>query len=127
MFKSKSFFASFAVDDPAKAKAFYGETLGLEVSEDPKMEGMLSLKSPDGNWVLVYPKAVHHPAEHTVLNLPVDDIDAAVDALSAKGVRFEHYEGEIQTDAKGISRGNPQVAWFRDPAGNIVSVLTEMK
>jgi catechol 2,3-dioxygenase-like lactoylglutathione lyase family enzyme len=123
MFKSNSFFASFAVEDIAGAKAFYAGILGLEVSEE---KGMLSLKSPDGNWVLVYPKPVHRPAEHTVLNLPVDDIDAAVDALAAKGVKFEHYEGEIETDAKGIHRGNPNVAWFRDPAGNIVSILTEM-
>jgi catechol 2,3-dioxygenase-like lactoylglutathione lyase family enzyme len=125
MFESKSFFASFAVEDIPGAKEFYAGVLGLDVGEEE--EGMLLLKSPDGNRVLIYPKPVHRPAEHTVLNLLVEDIDAAVDALAAKGVKFEHYEGEIATDAKGISRGNPQVAWFRDPAGNIVGVMTEMK
>jgi catechol 2,3-dioxygenase-like lactoylglutathione lyase family enzyme len=123
MLQDSTFFASFATDDISKAKTFYAETLGLDVDED---RGMLSLLSPDGNWVLIYPKPVHVPAAHTVLNFVVPDIDAAVDALDAKGVKFEQYEGDIKTDAKGISRGNPQVAWFRDPAGNILSVLTEM-
>jgi catechol 2,3-dioxygenase-like lactoylglutathione lyase family enzyme len=125
MLQISSSFASFATNDISKARAFYAETLGLEVKED---HGMLTLRGPDGNWVLIYPKPVHHPAEHTVLNFVVPNIDAAVDELAARGVRFEYYdEGMIKTDAKGIARGNPQVAWFRDPAGNILSVLTEMK
>jgi catechol 2,3-dioxygenase-like lactoylglutathione lyase family enzyme len=123
MLRDSTFFASFATNDISKAKKFYAETLDLDVDED---DGMLTLDSPDGNWVLIYPKPSHVPAEHTVLNFLVPDIDKAVDALAAKGIKFEQYEGEIKTDAKGIHRGNPQVAWFRDPAGNILSVLTEM-
>ncbi|MCD6023158.1 MAG: hypothetical protein K0Q91_74 [Fibrobacteria bacterium] len=123
MLNNVPFFAGFASNDIPRAKAFYADTLGIQVSEE---EGMLWLKSPDGTGVLVYPKPAHTPAEHTVLNFKVGDIDATVDALIAKGVKFEQYEGEIKTDAKGIHRGNPQVAWFRDPAGNILSVLTEM-
>jgi catechol 2,3-dioxygenase-like lactoylglutathione lyase family enzyme len=117
------FFASFATNDIPKTRAFYADTLGVKVREE---QDMLWLESPDGQGVLIYPKPTHTPAEHTVLNFKVRDIDATVDALIAKGVKFEQYEGEIKTDAKGIHRGNPQVAWFRDPAGNILSVLTEM-
>jgi catechol 2,3-dioxygenase-like lactoylglutathione lyase family enzyme len=117
------FFASFATNDIPKTRAFYADTLGVKVRQE---QDMLWLESPDGQGVLIYPKPTHNPAEHTVLNFKVEDIDATVDALAAKGVKFEQYTGEIQTDAKGISRGNPQVAWFRDPAGNILSVLTEM-
>ena len=123
MLHAVPFFAGFACDDIAKAKAFYADTLGVQVREE---KGMLWLESPDGTGVLIYPKPAHKPAEHTVLNFKVRDIDATVDGLIAKGVRFEQYEGAIKTDAKGISRGNPQVAWFRDPAGNILSVVTEM-
>jgi catechol 2,3-dioxygenase-like lactoylglutathione lyase family enzyme len=123
MLQNATFFAGFATNDISKSKKFYGETLGLDVDED---KGMLALNSPDGNWVLIYPKPAHTPAQHTVLNFVVEDIDATVAAMTAKGIRFEQYEGEIQTDAKGISRGNPQVAWFRDPAGNILAVMTEM-
>jgi catechol 2,3-dioxygenase-like lactoylglutathione lyase family enzyme len=125
MFQNVPFFASFAVNDLAKAKAFYAEILKMTVEEEE--EGMLNLKGRDGNWILIYPKPLHNPAEHTVLNFVVEDVDAAVDELRAQGVRFEHYDQPgLKTDAKGISRGNPQVAWFRDPAGNILSVLEEM-
>jgi catechol 2,3-dioxygenase-like lactoylglutathione lyase family enzyme len=115
-------FPSFAVPDIDAARRFYRDTLSLDV-EDGEM-GTLELGLGNGAKVLVYPKPDHEPATYTVLNFPVDDIDAAVDRLAAQGVRFEHYEGEIETDAKGISRGNgPDIAWFRDPAGNILSVL----
>jgi catechol 2,3-dioxygenase-like lactoylglutathione lyase family enzyme len=123
MLKNVSFFAGFASNDIPRAKTFYADLLGVEVVEET---GMLWLKSPDGAGVLIYPKPTHKPAEHTVLNFKVEDIDATVDALTARGVKFEQYEGDIKTDAKGIHRGNPKVAWFRDPAGNILSVMTEM-
>ena len=122
MFAHHTPFSSFAVPDIEAARRFYRDTLALAV-EDGEM-GTLELGLGNGAKVLVYPKPDHEPATYTVLNLPVDDIDDAVDALAARGVRFEHYEGEIETDAKGISRGNgPDIAWFRDPAGNILSVL----
>ncbi|MGH7523807.1 MAG: VOC family protein, partial [Gemmatimonadales bacterium] len=109
MFAHDKPFSSFAVNDIAKAKDFYGRTLELDVDE---RHGMLELGS-DGSKVLVYPKPNHVPATFTVLNLPVDDVDKAVDELGRRGVRFEHYnEGGIKTDAKGISRGNgPTIAW----------------
>jgi catechol 2,3-dioxygenase-like lactoylglutathione lyase family enzyme len=124
MLNNVPFFAGFACTDIAVAKDFYANTLGLQVKEE---KGMLWLESPDGTGVLIYPKPTHKPAEHTVLNFQVWDIDEVVDALTAKGVKFEQYDGDIRTDAKGISRGNPQVAWFRDPGGNILSVVTEMR
>lgn len=122
MFKNNHAFSGFSVNDIPKAKEFYSKTLGLDVTEE---NGMLSLKIANGSNVLVYPKPNHEPATFTVLNFPVDDIDAAVDQLTSKGVRFEQYTGDIQTDAKGIARGSegPQIAWFKDPAGNIFSVL----
>lgn len=131
MFKDTKAFSSFSVDDLDRAKTFYGETLGLEVRpvEMPDMPAgyaPLSLQIAGGNSVLVYPKPNHEPATFTVLNFPVSDIDRAVDELAARGVRFEQYDGEIGTDAKGIHRGGgPLIAWFRDPAGNILSVLQE--
>ncbi|PYS40887.1 MAG: glyoxalase [Acidobacteria bacterium] len=114
-------FSSFSVNDLQKAKEFYGRTLGLEVSESA--EG-LELH-PGGNLdVFIYPKPNHTPASFTVLNFLVDDIESAVDELKKTGVRFEKYEGEIKTDEKGIHRnGGPSIAWFKDPAGNILSVL----
>ena len=123
MFEHDPAFSSFAVRDIEAARRFYRDTLGLEV-DDGEM-GSLELDLGDGTRVLIYPKPDHEPATYTVLNLPVEDIDVAVDALRAMGVRFEQYEGDIATDAKGISRSKPgpQIAWFRDPAGNIVSVL----
>ena len=115
-------FSSFSVNDLGAARRFYANTLGVEVGDEQM--GLLSLRVGGGK-VLLYPKADHAPATFTVLNFPVKDIDAAVDALAKRGVRFEQYGGEIATDAKGISRnsGGPQIAWFRDPAGNILSVL----
>ncbi|MGI5151066.1 VOC family protein [Plantactinospora sp. CA-294935] len=122
MFRDTEAFSGFAVDDVAKAKEFYGETLGLRVSEE---YGLLRLHLAGGRDVLVYPKPGHTPASFTILNFPVDDIDRAVDELIARGVRFERYEG-IEADEKGIARGNgPDIAWFTDPAGNVLSVLQE--
>lgn len=115
-------FSGFAVDDIEKARHFYTETLGLDVAEE---HGMLHLRVAGGAPVLVYPKPGHTPASFTVLNFPVDDIDAAVDALTGRGVRFERYPG-MDADDKGIFRaGGPYIAWFTDPAGNIFSVLQE--
>ena len=120
MLETNKAFSSFSVDDLQKAKAFYGNTLGLEVKESK--EG-LELH-PGETAVFIYPKPNHAPATFTVLNFLVDDIDAAVDELKGKGVQFEHYDGEIKTDEKGIHRnGGPTIAWFKDPAGNILSVL----
>ncbi|TDD45814.1 VOC family protein [Nonomuraea terrae] len=123
MFATTKAFSGFSVDDVAAATAFYGKTLGLRVSEE---HGMLTLHLGGGADVLVYPKGdAHVPATFTVLNFPVDDIDRAVDELTACGVRFERYEGFAQ-DEKGIARGDgPPIAWFTDPAGNVLSVLQE--
>ena len=113
-------FSGFAVGDIEAARAFYADTLGLEVSEE---NGMLTLHLAGERPTLVYPKEDHEPATYTILNFPVDDIDAAVDALMEKGVAFELYEGAPQ-DAKGIMREyGPPIAWFRDPAGNVLSVI----
>jgi catechol 2,3-dioxygenase-like lactoylglutathione lyase family enzyme len=117
-------FSGFSVDDTARAREFYGERLGLELTE---ANGMLTLHLAGGGRVLLYPKEDHRPASFTVLNLPVDDIDAAVDELAAAGVTFERYEG-MPHDDKGIVRPpkpeyGPPIAWFKDPAGNILSVL----
>jgi catechol 2,3-dioxygenase-like lactoylglutathione lyase family enzyme len=121
MFKDTKAFSGFSVNDLPKAKEFYGQTLGLEVSED---HGLLNLHIAGGSHILIYPKPNHTPATFTILNFPVDNIEQAVDELTKRGVRFEHYEGEIKMDKKGIARGNgPNIAWFKDPAGNILSVL----
>ncbi|HEX6679143.1 MAG TPA: VOC family protein [Gaiellaceae bacterium] len=123
MFRDTYAFSGFSVDDLERAKAFYGETLGLHVSEE---NGLLTLKLGSDADVLVYPKANHEPATFTILNFRVENIEQAVDELTAAGVQFEHYEGELATDEKGIFRGDgPLIAWFRDPAGNILSVLEE--
>ena len=121
MLETNKAFSSFSVNDLQKAKEFYGRTLGLEVSESA--EGLKV--HPGGNLdVFIYPKPNHTPATFTVLNFLVDDIESAVDELKKTGVRFEKYEGEIKTDEKGIHRnGGPSIAWFKDPAGNILSVL----
>ena len=124
MFTHSPAFSGFSVDDIASARTFYADTLGLEVSE---ANGMLTLHLAGGGRVLIYPKEGHEPATFTVLNLPVDDIDDAVDALAARGVVFERYEG-MPHDEKGIARPpspeyGPPIAWFKDPAGNILSVL----
>jgi catechol 2,3-dioxygenase-like lactoylglutathione lyase family enzyme len=125
MFKNSKAFSSFSVDDLQKAKEFYSQTLGLDVSESK--EG-LKLKIAGGGTVFLYVKPNHTPASFTVLNFPVDDIDKAVDQLKEVGLRFESYGGDITTDDKGIFRGasrgdGPNIAWFKDPAGNILSVF----
>jgi len=124
MLKDSQAFSGFSTNDIEKAKHFYGETLGIEIKSDNMGAVMLLLGS--GGTVYIYPKENHTPATYTVLNFPVDNIDTAFDALSEKGVTFEHYEGI--TDKKGIARGlasnyGPDIAWFKDPAGNILSIL----
>ncbi|WP_327289635.1 VOC family protein [Streptomyces sp. NBC_01198] len=122
MFGSTKAFSGFAVDDIEAARKFYGETLGLRVSEQ---NGMLTLHIAGDRDTLVYPKADHTPATYTILNFPVADIEAAVDELSRRGVDFERY-AHVKTDDKGISSGGgPLIAWFTDPAGNVLSVLQE--
>ncbi len=123
MLKDAVAFSGFSVDDITKAKEFYSQTLGLDVDEDSMG---LTLKIAGGNNVFVYPKDDHVPATYTILNFPVDDIEQAVNELTNKGVTFEHYNN--MTDEKGIARGSahnqgPDIAWFKDPAGNILSVL----
>jgi catechol 2,3-dioxygenase-like lactoylglutathione lyase family enzyme len=121
MLKPGSAFSSFSAPDLDAERRFYRDTLGLDVADGGM--GTLELRTASGN-VLIYPKPDHAPASFTVLNFPVDNVEAEVDRLSALGVKFEHYEGDIQTDAKGIFRGHgPTIAWFKDPAGNILSVL----
>jgi predicted enzyme related to lactoylglutathione lyase len=117
-------FSGFAVGDIKNAKEFYGRTLGLKVSES---NGLLTLHLAGGNNVLIYPKPNHTPATFTVLNFPVADVDQAVDQLTKRGVRFEIYDlPDIKTDKKGIMRGNgPTIAWFKDPTGNILSVIEQ--
>jgi predicted enzyme related to lactoylglutathione lyase len=125
MFKDTKAFFSYSVNDLVTARQFYGETLGLQVSVLPMG---LSIQLVGGGKLFIYTKPDHTPASFTVLNFPVDDIDAAVDQLVERGVTFEHYEGDIATDAKGIARpsgGGPTIAWFKDPAGNVLSVLQE--
>jgi catechol 2,3-dioxygenase-like lactoylglutathione lyase family enzyme len=118
MFEHTKAFSGFSVDDIPKAKQFYSETLGLRVSEE---HGMLTLHLAGDRDTLIYPKEDHTPATFTILNFLVDDIDAAVDQLTARGVGFEHYEW---VDEKGINRvEGPPIAWFKDPAGNVLSVL----
>ncbi len=125
MFKDSKAFSTYSTNDIPTAKQFYGETLGLEVTE--QMDG-LGLQLAGGGSVFIYPKDDHEPATFTVLNFAVDDVDAAVDRLTEAGVRFEQYEGELQTDEKGVFRGDgeaPTIAWFKDPAGNILSVIEQ--
>ncbi|WP_017569838.1 VOC family protein [Nocardiopsis halotolerans] len=126
MFDSTRAFGSFAVPDTARAEEFYGNTLGLAVGPVEGMEehGLLSIDLGEGRAVLVYPKPDHRPANFTVLNLPVDDVDATVDELVRRGVEMLRYEGFGQ-DERGIARGNPTVAWFADPFGNVCSVVQE--
>jgi catechol 2,3-dioxygenase-like lactoylglutathione lyase family enzyme len=118
VFENTKAFSGFSVDDVSKAREFYGETLGLRVSDE---YGMLWLHIAGGDRdILVYPKSDHTPATYTILNFPVDDIEKAVDELAERGVRFEHYD---DTDERGIYRGEgPLIAWFKDPAGNVLSV-----
>jgi len=124
MFKNTKAFSGFSVDDLQKAKKFYGEVLGLEVSEGMGLE----LHIAGGNNIFVYPKPNHTPATFTILNFMVDDIEQAVKGLREMGVVFERYEGSIATDENGIHRGEgPTIAWFKDPAGNILSVIEQKK
>lgn len=124
MFKNSRAFSGFSVNDLAKAKTFYSEILGLDIEEQPEPMAILTLHLATGGSVLIYPKENHTPASYTVLNFPVEDIEKAVDELTARGVAFEHYEGIMQTDEKGIFHGGgPLIAWFKDPAGNVLSVL----
>ena len=115
-------FSGFAVKDLDEAARFYRDTLGLSVSQDDPMPDLLRLKIAGGRDVLVYPKPDFQPATYTILNFPVDDIDAEVEALAGRGVTFERYAG-MDADEKGIAVGPPRIAWFTDPAGNILSVL----
>ncbi|MGH2979941.1 MAG: VOC family protein [Solirubrobacterales bacterium] len=122
MFTNTRAFSGFAVDDLQKAREFYGETLGLKTSEE---YDLLTLHLAGDRPTLVYPKPDFTPATYTILNFPVEDIDKAVDELTARGVRFERYDG-FEQDEKGISRDEgPYIAWFRDPAGNVLSVLQD--
>jgi catechol 2,3-dioxygenase-like lactoylglutathione lyase family enzyme len=124
MLRDSNAFSGFSVDDTQKAKEFYGRTLGLEVSES---YGLLKLHLAGGTKILIYPKPNHTPATFTILNFPVNNVDEAVDKLTKHGVRFEVYdEPNLKTDEKGVFRGGgPTIAWFKDPAGNILSVLEE--
>jgi catechol 2,3-dioxygenase-like lactoylglutathione lyase family enzyme len=122
MFGAAKAFGSFAVDDLAAARKFYGETLGLRVSEE---HGPLMLHIADDQRILIYPKPDHTPASFTILNFPVDDIDQAVGELTTRGVAIQRYE-DFQTDDRGIYRGQGRsIAWFTDPAGNVLSVIQE--
>ena len=124
MFKDTKAFSGFSVDDIGRARKFYGGTLGLEVSES---HGFLNLHIAGGTNIFIYSKPDHVPATFTILNFPVDDVEAAVRELNARGIRFERYdEEEIRTDERGIhSSEGIEIAWFKDPAGNILSVFQE--
>lgn len=128
MFKDSHAFSGFSVDNLDKAREFYGDTLGVDVEQS---EMGLELKIAGSNSIFVYQKDNHEPASFTILNFPVDNIDTAVDALVAKGVTFERYEGfPFEQDEKGIARGRaanmgPDIAWFKDPAGNVLAVLQD--
>ena len=122
MFRNTKAFAGFSVDDIQKARDFYGSTLDIKISEEE--EGTLSLNFAGGSKALIYPKPDHSPATFTVLNFPVNDIEEAVNKLTEKGIRFEQYDEPIKTDEQGIFRGGgPLIAWFKDPAGNLLSIL----
>jgi predicted enzyme related to lactoylglutathione lyase len=127
MFEDTKAYSSFAADDVRKANEFYGETLGIKTEVLSEEAGLIALHLPDDRDTLIYQKPDFTPATYTVLNFPVDDIDAAVDQLTERGIKFERYEGFDQ-DEKGIARGpeGPDIAWFKDPAGNILSVHGEI-
>jgi predicted enzyme related to lactoylglutathione lyase len=127
MFKKTKAFSSFSVNDLQKAKDFYNGKLGIDVSENEM--GIITLHLGSGNDLIIYPKPNHEPATFTVLNFAVDDVEKAVDELTSLGIIFEQYGELIKTDKKGILRGDgrgPDIAWFKDPAGNILSVLASM-
>jgi predicted enzyme related to lactoylglutathione lyase len=120
-FKNTKAFSSFSVNDLAEAKRFYEQTLGLEISDSD--EGLI-LQTKGGIDVFIYPKPDHTPATFTVLNFVVDDVDRAVDELNKIGIRFQIYDkGELRTDDRGVFQGKPKIAWFKDPAGNFLSIL----
>jgi predicted enzyme related to lactoylglutathione lyase len=125
MFSNTKAFSGFSVNDTEKAKAFYGEVLGLDVREDADMPGILTVYIRDGGHIIIYPKANHEPATFTILNFPVPDVAEAVKQLEAKGVIFEDYDlPNFKTDDDHIFRGGgPLIAWFKDPAGNVLSVI----
>lgn len=124
MLKNCDAFSTFSTNDMEKTKEFYGKILGIELRENQM--GLLEL-DPEHCSVLIYPKEDHEPADFTVLNFHVSDLEKQVDDLTGKGVKFEKYEGKVKTDNKGIHRGNdsPAIAWFRDPAGNILSLIEQ--
>jgi catechol 2,3-dioxygenase-like lactoylglutathione lyase family enzyme len=123
MFRDTKAFSGFAVDDLAAARRFYGETLGIRLADPAESMPLLTLEIAGDRATLVYEKPDHEPATFTVLNFPVDDIEKAVDELSARGIEFERYD-DAEQDERGIMRGEgPPIAWFRDPAGNVLSVL----
>jgi predicted enzyme related to lactoylglutathione lyase len=125
MFANTKAYNGFAVDDLGKAREFYGETLGIKTSVMSEENGLMSLDLAGDRTTLVYVKPDFAPATYTILNFPVDDIDQAVDELASRGVQFERYES-FEQDERGIARGpGPAIAWFKDPAGNILSVLQE--
>jgi catechol 2,3-dioxygenase-like lactoylglutathione lyase family enzyme len=122
VFADTKAFSGFAVDDVQQAREFYGQTLGIRTSEE---NGLLTLHLAGDRDTIAYPKPGHTPADYTILNFPVDDIDRAVQELTARGVTMERYDG-FEQDEKGVSRGGgPYIAWFKDPAGNVLSVLQE--
>jgi predicted enzyme related to lactoylglutathione lyase len=126
MFRDTKAFSGFSVDDLEKAKQFYGDTLGLKVTEDGQGDmRLLTLHIAGDRPTMIYPKPDHEPATFTILNFPVDDVEAAVDGLTERGVSFERYEGtDLETDERGVFRGGgPLIAWFKDPAGNVLAVL----
>jgi catechol 2,3-dioxygenase-like lactoylglutathione lyase family enzyme len=127
MFTNTKAFSGFSVNDIEKAKTFYQDVLGLNVSSENEM-GILTLHIIGGTDIIIYPKPNHTPATFTILNFPVDNIDKGVDELTSRGVKFLHYDGEMKTDEKGIFRGGgPNIAWFEDPAGNVLSVIEQPK
>lgn len=127
MIKINGAFSGFSVNNLDKAYDFYSHVIGLEVTREDKDMG-LKLTLPGGSTVFIYPKETHQPATFTVLNFEVENIDEAVDQLVSQGIQFEHYEGDIATDDRGVLRGKaagygPDIAWFKDPAGNVLSIL----
>jgi catechol 2,3-dioxygenase-like lactoylglutathione lyase family enzyme len=127
MIQNSKAFSGFSVNDLAKAKEFYGKTLGLNVYDDKKMPDLLNLQINEGNIILIYPKSNHTPATFTILNFPVKSVENTVDELTQRGVKFIVYNEEnFKTNEKGIMEGgseNPTIAWFNDPAGNILSII----
>lgn len=129
MFTYNHTFSSFSVDELPKAKQFYGETLGLDIEEEGDMG--LSIRLKDSHRLFIYPKVDHQPATFTVLNFVVDDIDTAMESMKKRGVQFIHYQNKhLPQDEQGVLRGlqenmGPDIAWFKDPAGNVLSVLQE--